>query len=741
MTEHRRIALIVSILPLWLVARFVVSYHGQITSPDFTGATLQEQAPSLLLPTPGSVADGGPRTAEDRRELAATVAWQDPVVQTTADDGDATEFSQPLALIEVDQARSARRDAEYPTLPIGLNWEMITKNGLMVPPSDRSVPEQVAEAEAPVPAKDFSITEDMPTEVDAAATSEVSPLPTQTTITVGKSNSADTSKLTSGKSDLTFKQIAGEAANQKSSPSVAAVIKAPKQNEASAPKTIVRERVMGSIRRSDSPRDTTSNSVAIRSVKVDAVTVKPVMVKPSPVDTKTVAPAAAAELAIEPSVPTAPTVAVVVPVPATPSTSMPLIASSPTIANTEIPKVAPSPLSIVRSPVVTDPVPQPEFEIQPKTMAPTTSSASPASVPAPPSAAVVATSPRAPAPPTALAQIPTQRPARAMAPLTSEQLVQRATAGAIPTGSPTYSARANMAELYAVARMADSHSKRGFDLASRGALFSARAEFVRALGMIAQGLDSLEHGTAHVQAMNDGLQALEESNDFVAETTQLTTTFDAVVIARPHFTPVLKNREPGKTSAMQALQEYYSYAQRQFIFAAGHQPPGSMALHGLGKTYVVLGKAKSRQALAAEPKAIVFFQSALLTDPRNFMAANELGVLLSNYGKFDQAKAAFVQSLHISSQPVAWRNLAYVHNQLGESELARLAQHEAESAARRGSDKQPGPLGLSTRTHNVEWVDPATFARTGETPGMTPDKPAERAALVAPTGGTSARRR
>jgi tetratricopeptide (TPR) repeat protein len=301
-----------------------------------------------------------------------------------------------------------------------------------------------------------------------------------------------------------------------------------------------------------------------------------------------------------------------------------------------------------------------------------------------------------------------------------------------------------LAEMAAVSRLADGHSKRGFELAGRNALYSARAEFVQALAMIAQGLDAIEQHTARIEAMTGGLLALEESDQFVSHSSKLSTNFDAVIVARPHKTPVLKDREPGTTSAMQALQLYYGYAQRQLEFASGRQPAASMALHGLGKVYAALAKTKGRSATAAEPKAIVFFQAALLADARNYLAANELGVLLASYGKYPQAKAAFLQSLRVSGQPVTWRNLAVVHAHLRESELAQLALREAQLAVQRGVDRQPGPLGLTTRPFDMQWVDPNTFAQVPDqatAPAQKPGEP-ERPAVTSmpPRPSTPARR-
>ncbi|MBX7075503.1 MAG: hypothetical protein K1X71_20360 [Pirellulales bacterium] len=310
-----------------------------------------------------------------------------------------------------------------------------------------------------------------------------------------------------------------------------------------------------------------------------------------------------------------------------------------------------------------------------------------------------------------------------------------ATSGSAPVRPAPRLSAARQAEIIAVSRLADAHTRRGFDLAGRRALFSARSEFIHALGMVAQGLDAIERNSSHVQAMNDGLGALDESDDFVADTSRLTITFDAVVTARPHKTPVLKGLDPGAVSAMDALQRYYSYAQERFVYAAGGQPAASMALLGLGKLHSALGKTEGRYSIAAEPKAIVFHQAALLVDSRNFMAANELGVLLAGYGKYNQAKAALVQSLRISGQPVTWQNLAIVHGQLGEQPLAQLALQEAEIARRRGVLKQPGPLGLPLASHDVQWTNAADFARVSDHAGAV--QPAAAAQLP---GGREANR-
>lgn len=274
----------------------------------------------------------------------------------------------------------------------------------------------------------------------------------------------------------------------------------------------------------------------------------------------------------------------------------------------------------------------------------------------------------------------------------------------------------------AVARLADAHIRRGFELGGRGAFYSSRSEFLQALGMIAQALDAEAGSAIHVPAMSDGLRAIEESDEFIARTSEPQTDFDPIKLAERHRTPVLKGMEPGSVSGVEALQRYYTYAQERLAFAAGHEPVGAMALHGLGKLHSALAHGQASQTVAAEPKALVYHQASLLVCPWNYMAANELGVLLVSYGRYEQAKAAFHQSLSVSRQPTTWRNLAVAHQAVGEMELAQLALKEAEYAA--AEMKQRGVKGTGLPdTGSVEFVDVATFQRTGEGPGIVQQNP------------------
>jgi tetratricopeptide (TPR) repeat protein len=155
------------------------------------------------------------------------------------------------------------------------------------------------------------------------------------------------------------------------------------------------------------------------------------------------------------------------------------------------------------------------------------------------------------------------------------------------------------------------------------------------------------------------------------------------------------------------MGRYLTYAQEQLAGAVGDIPQGSAALFGLGKVYSVPAAAHGPKDLTGGAKAVTFYQAALMVDGRNFMAANELGVALVQFGRLPEARAAFLHALSISSQPVVWQNLASLHQIMGENKLAEQARQSATLAANQGGKGVP-----ALSTFDVHWVDPATFVHS-----------------------------
>jgi hypothetical protein len=265
-------------------------------------------------------------------------------------------------------------------------------------------------------------------------------------------------------------------------------------------------------------------------------------------------------------------------------------------------------------------------------------------------------------------------------------------------------------------------SDRGFAMAQRGMLYAGRNELLKSLQLVAQSLDMLEGGTQHGEALARGLAALEEARDFANSSAASGRVVPVAHVAAPHRTPLFKS-SAADLSPIAAQQQYFGYAQAQLALAGGSLPVASQALYRLGRLEAALaGHDADPQALHG-PKAMVFHQAALAVDGSNFLAANELGVLLARYGQLDDARRLLLHSISTQPQVESWHNLAAVHRRLGEEDLARRAETERDLVA-----KQTGSAAARQAGDLIRWVDPPTFAASGRGDVPWPDATATRSA-------------
>lgn len=240
-----------------------------------------------------------------------------------------------------------------------------------------------------------------------------------------------------------------------------------------------------------------------------------------------------------------------------------------------------------------------------------------------------------------------------------------------------------------------------FGLARRGAHYSARAELIEVLRTLTQALDMHGGGPRHSEALARAFRAMREAEDFQPRGAALEANLDMQMLVDGHETPVLHDADASRISPLQALQRYYTYAQEQLIIAGGGQPGASLALYGLGRLQTIM-QGRSAGLSLEQPKAVVFHQAAMMVDPANYKAANELGVLLARWGQYAKARDVLIHSVRVAPRPRSWQNLAKVHEQLQEHDLARRALYEAQLAAR-------GAAG-DDRDSPVRWVDPQVLA-------------------------------
>ncbi|MCE9526598.1 MAG: hypothetical protein K8R36_11145 [Planctomycetales bacterium] len=278
----------------------------------------------------------------------------------------------------------------------------------------------------------------------------------------------------------------------------------------------------------------------------------------------------------------------------------------------------------------------------------------------------------------------------------------------------------NAEALRPVLQQAAQLNRQAESLARRGAYYLARNVTIQSLRMIAEALD-LQSGTGeHTAALASALTALREAGDFQSRSSEDSTVSVGMVVAG-HKTPVLRQQDVEGLSAVAAQQQYFNYAKEQLVVAAGHQGVASHSLCNLGKLQprMVEGSSPQQTNLA---KAMVYQQAALAVDGRNYLAANELGALLANFGQLHDARRVLLHSVGTMSNPDGWRILTGVHQRLGETELAAHAAKQYELLT--GGAGGPRP--------KIEWVSPEVFAgNQPATPAKT-SAPAKTAAAVTP---------
>ncbi len=289
-------------------------------------------------------------------------------------------------------------------------------------------------------------------------------------------------------------------------------------------------------------------------------------------------------------------------------------------------------------------------------------------------------------------------------------------------------------ELNSAAERAARRVAAGSRLVERGATLSGRQEFIAALQVIAEALDQQRHTNAHARALSAGLTALEEARDFVPSNPQQRLPLGELVLG--HQTPVLQDVALDQLSNQEALQSYLNYSQQQLSTAGGDLLPGADALFALGKLHLLESQQPSASAPRLElERAIMLFHAALVIEPKHSLAANEAGVALARLGRMNEAKLALQHSASLTAHPSTWRNLALVHQTLGEGQLAQLAERESQSAKERWQAQAQATGQLAHGS--IQVVDNGTFAQAAPLNTFDSANRGPQPLANAPPAGTS----
>lgn len=281
-------------------------------------------------------------------------------------------------------------------------------------------------------------------------------------------------------------------------------------------------------------------------------------------------------------------------------------------------------------------------------------------------------------------------------------------------------------------RQAEALNMNGLRLVGRGAIYSARAEFLGALRAGAAAVDVGRNTAAQsrISAIDAALLALTEAEDF-ANSRSVGREADLALAVRSHRSGLLDEKNFVRHTAAQAHQIYCEFACERLSGAVASLPCGSVSLHGLGKVYAALSSHGSSGTVDARAKAEVYLTAALRVDPDNFPAANDLAVLLAEDGRLEQARQVLQRGIATSPHPAMWNNLGAIHDRLGEPQLAAAARWEAQALAAGAS----GNGRALVPTHNVQWIPAQYFAATAR-PNVA--APISTGTDAAATGGVRA---
>jgi tetratricopeptide (TPR) repeat protein len=266
-------------------------------------------------------------------------------------------------------------------------------------------------------------------------------------------------------------------------------------------------------------------------------------------------------------------------------------------------------------------------------------------------------------------------------------------------------------EMQIMAQRADAHIQQGFMLGQRGALYSARSEFIQALRLLAEAHDARKGSDVHARSLGSGLRALDEAREFIPTGSRLEADIDLASIVSAHRTPVLRSALDGQIRAIsprEALDRYFKFAYQHLAFAVGNQSAGSMALYGLGKIAAAEADSDARKRRILEYRATTLLQAAMKSDSRNPLAANELGVLMARYGRYEKAQQLLRHSIALQPQSLVWQNLAELHRRMGQPTLASQAQQQSQNVAHDAGANSPYTTVSETA---VQLLDNDSFSR------------------------------
>ena len=240
------------------------------------------------------------------------------------------------------------------------------------------------------------------------------------------------------------------------------------------------------------------------------------------------------------------------------------------------------------------------------------------------------------------------------------------------------------------------HLEYGRQLASKGSVFSARNEFIQGLTDLAKAHDYASRSTRFTTALSSALLALDESADLIQLLSSQPEQLSEIVAG--HQSKIVDPTMAAQLVPMDVAQRYLHFAWNKLAESAAGNANAGPLLYSMGKLHLTVSQREGNEY--DRYQAMCLFRACHAVDPRHAESANELAVQLARTGQLEIAKQLLLDSLRSRPIPMAWKNLATVHQMLGEHDHAARASNEFALM----TQSQPG------FQQGAHWVPPETFA-------------------------------
>jgi tetratricopeptide (TPR) repeat protein len=272
------------------------------------------------------------------------------------------------------------------------------------------------------------------------------------------------------------------------------------------------------------------------------------------------------------------------------------------------------------------------------------------------------------------------------------------------------------------------HLERCDALLKRNAIMSARSEATTGLRRLCNAMDAHRRVLQSGPALEKAFIALREDADF--QNLVGGGTFDSISsLVGSHSTEALKGRVLDGVSSEIASQHYRTYARYQFVLAADGHRWAAELLYAYGKTLEKEAELELEKSFRLRSQSVACYQAAIQISPSQSEAASQLGYVLINLDRMDEAQRALMVSLQHRPTASAWSNMAELHRRLGAHADAEYAIQQATAIA----EMRPS---YTAEKPEITEVDSATFAKYSP---IAPQMQTASASATAPASSSGAR--